>query len=371
MTIRSILYIGVISVLFGCNTAPEAYVLEGEITGEIENGTQVILQTTDSLAKNLVAVDTTELVDGLFKFSGTVDEPKLHYLTFDGLQGAAPIVVENGDINFKAQKDSLAFSTIKGTPQNDMFMDYLTESRRMAAISKSFGEDYRTAQRNRDTAAIESLRAEYFELQEKAKNVDIDFMKENPDALISVLILERAVKTKGLPAKELKAIYDAMTSEIKQSNAGKRVGDQIDKLVATAIGSKAPVFSGPTPDGNELALTDVKGKVILIDFWAAWCKPCRSENPNIVSVFNDYKDKGFNVVGVSLDKKAEDWKKAISDDGLAWDHVSHLQYFQDPIAIKYQVNSIPAAFLLDENGVIIAKNLRGSALREKVSQLLD
>jgi len=113
------------------------------------------------------------------------------------------------------------------------------------------------------------------------------------------------------------------------------------------------------------------GKVTLVDFWAAWCKPCRLENPNVVAVYKKYHDKGLNIVGVSLDKSADDWKKAIQDDGLTWNHVSHIKYFQDPIARLYNVDAIPAAFLLDENGVIIAKNLRGTELEAKVAELLN
>lgn len=139
----------------------------------------------------------------------------------------------------------------------------------------------------------------------------------------------------------------------------------------TAIGEKAPEFSGPNPNGETIALKDVLGKVTLVDFWAAWCKPCRAENPNIVAVYEKYHDKGFNVLGVSLDRTEAAWKKAIEDDGLEWHHISNLAYFEDAIAKMYNVNAIPAAFLLDENGVIIAKNLRGPALEEKVSEVLD
>lgn len=339
--------------------------------GDLADGTQVLLQKPDSLNRSLIAIDTTLITNGLFEFAGTADEAVVHYLSFDGLRGNAPIVIENGNISFSAQKDSLGFSKVKGTPQNDIFMSYLEETRKMSAISKSFNDEFRMAQQQQDTAAIESLRAEYLDLQERAKSTDVDFIKANPEGLISVLILERAVTTKGLPTEELKTLYDGLSKEMQASTPGKRVGESIEKLLKTAIGSPAPKFSGPTPDGKTLALSDVKGKVVLVDFWAGWCKPCRLENPNIVSVYQDYKDKGFNVLGVSLDRKDADWKNAIETDGLDWSHISNLQYFQDPIAQLYQVNAIPAAFLLDENGTIIAKNLRGAALREKVAELLD
>ena len=164
---------------------------------------------------------------------------------------------------------------------------------------------------------------------------------------------------------------------MKKTTAAIKVLDQLNQLKEreaktknTAIGAKAPDFSAPGPDGEQIALNDVLGKVTLVDFWAAWCKPCRAENPNVVAAYKKYHDKGLNILGVSLDRKADAWKKAIADDGLEWNHVSHVQYF-GPIAKLYNVDAIPAAFLLDENGIIIAKNLRGKALHDKISELLD
>ena len=139
----------------------------------------------------------------------------------------------------------------------------------------------------------------------------------------------------------------------------------------TKIGAVAPDFSGPTPEGKQLALNEIKGKITLIDFWAGWCKPCRMENPNIVSVYDKYKDKGLEIIGVSLDRDRNQWLQAIEDDGLEWNQVSNVQYFQGPIAQLYNIQAIPAAFLLDENGVIIAKDLRGPALEAMVAQLLN
>lgn len=345
--------------------------IEGELRGEVENGTKIFLKTTDSLRQRLIEVDTTTVENGTFTFTGTADSPKLYYMFIDGDRGSAPVVLENGTIRFKAHKDSLGFSSIKGTPQNDFFMEYLEETRKFVSMSRSMNDDLRIANAQRDTVAIASLRDEYLELQEKAKTYELDFMKGHPDALISALILDKVMAGKTIPTEEVESIFQSFTPNIKSSSIGKKIQIQLEKAKATAIGTLAPEFSGPTPEGSQLALNEVKGKVTLIDFWAAWCKPCRMENPNIVSVYKKYKDKGLNVVGVSLDRKKEDWLKAIENDGLEWNHISHLQYFQDPIAQLYSVNAIPAAFLLDENGVIVAKNLRGVDLEQKVAELLN
>ena len=138
------------------------------------------------------------------------------------------------------------------------------------------------------------------------------------------------------------------------------------------VGGVAPTFSAPSPDGKVVSLQDAMGKYTIIDFWASWCRPCRAENPNLVRVYNKYHDKGLNIISVSLDKAGQKdrWIKAIADDKMDWHHVSNLKFWQEPIAKMYGVRSIPATFLLDENGKIIDKKLRGTALENKIASLL-
>jgi peroxiredoxin len=137
-------------------------------------------------------------------------------------------------------------------------------------------------------------------------------------------------------------------------------------------GKKYIDFELPTPEGETLKLSDIVGEnILLLDFWASWCGPCRRENPNVVATYKEFHDKGFDVLGVSLDKDKTNWLKAIDDDNLVWHHVSDLKYWNSAAAKLYGVNSIPHTILLDKNGVIIAKNLRGDALKEKLIELLD
>jgi len=146
---------------------------------------------------------------------------------------------------------------------------------------------------------------------------------------------------------------------------------QLDDMRALSIGQVAPEISLPNPNGELIKLSDLKGKYVLIDFWAAWCRPCREENPNVVRLYNQYKEKGFEVFGVSLDRTKEAWVKAIADDNLTWTHVSDLKYFNSEAAATYQINAIPATYLLDPEGKIIGKDLRGASLENKLKEIFE
>ncbi len=374
---KIVLSLGIIMVILACGQNSGGYAINGEIGGEIENGTKVFLRKVGE--NNMpVDVDTTTLENGKFLFTGkAVKSPEMRYIFIDKIPGYAAIILENGDIEIKAEKDSLGMAKLKGALQNDKFASYLEKSQEINLRGISIQEDLQQATLTQNEAVVTSLTDEMKELQEEYKNLDLDFIKKNPDALISVLLIDRALVSRSLTAEEVQALYDGLSPEIKESTAAAHLVEQINAATTreaseknTSIGSKAPNFSAPTPTGEQLALKDVIGKVTLVDFWAAWCKPCRAENPNVVNAYKKYHDKGFNIIGVSLDRNADDWKKAIADDGLIWNQVSHVAYFDDPIARIYGVEAIPAAFLLDENGIIIAKNLRGSQLEEKVAELL-
>jgi peroxiredoxin len=375
---NSLLLLAVLIITLSCSQNPKGYTINGELRGEFEEGTQVFLKKTGDNGQP-IELDTTLLVNGTFQFKGTSNAPDLHYIFVEQLPGYTAIVVENGTINFSAQKDSLGFANVDGTIQNEIFFDYLEQSRELSQQARSIQEDMQNASTVAGgEATIAALNDEMQELQEEYKTYELDFIKNNPNALISALLLDRVISLNTVEIDEVQALFDGLSQEIKETTPGKKVIELLAKKKIseeasknTAVGAKAPDFSGPNPDGEIIALSDVMGKVTLIDFWAAWCKPCRAENPNIVSVYEKYHDKGLNVIGVSLDRTADAWKKAIVDDGLDWNHISNIAYFNDEIAKMYSVNAIPAAFLLDKNGVIVAKNLRGPELEAKVSELLD
>ncbi|MCX2719671.1 TlpA disulfide reductase family protein [Lentiprolixibacter aurantiacus] len=356
-------------VIMSCSQKQEGFEIQGTLNGELESGVQAFLRKRSEEGR-FFTLDTTIVVDGKYSFSGQQVDPEIYYIFFDVTRGNIPVIIENGTIEVTAQKDSLQYFKLKGTLQNELFQDFLDGSRTMSYRARAMNADMRKASADMDTVQMNSLRQEYTELQEEAKNFELNYIKENPNAYISALIVEKVQQQKLLPEGEIKNLFETLTPEVQNSNIGKRIKERIEKSENVTIGSRAPNFSAPTPAGEELALNDVLGKVTIVDFWAAWCRPCRAENPNVVRIYNKYKDQGLSILGVSLDRKAEDWKQAIADDGLEWNHVSNVEYF-DEIAELYNVDAIPATFILDETGTIVAKNLRGPALEEKIVELLQ
>ncbi|MCK5440815.1 MAG: AhpC/TSA family protein [Maribacter sp.] len=364
-------------ILISCNSNPESYTLTGTLTGKIADGTNVFLRKNSENGRT-IDVDTAKVETGKFVFIGNSNALEIHYVFVDKLNGYTAVVIENGEIEMSAQKDSLGFAKIEGTEQNEFLDDYREKSQAAQERASNIQNDMQNAGASRDTVLVNALREEYDDLLEEYQDFEKDYIKTHSNALISAILIDRALVTKTSSIEEVQELYNGLSSEIKETRAGEKImkaleaqKEREEKAKNTEVGAKAPNFSGPSPSGDTVALNDVLGKATLIDFWAAWCRPCRAENPNIVNVYEKYHDKGLNIIGVSLDKTADAWKKAIADDDLTWHHISNIAYFNDAIAKLYNVNAIPAAFLLDENGVIVAKNLRGPALEAKVAELLN
>jgi len=336
----------------------------------VNDSTKVYLS---KLGKNNqpVPIDTVEVMNGQFTLDLEKGEPQqLNMFTIDGVSSNIFFVNEDEPIEATLYKDSLRSSKITGGQHNKLLMTYMDSLKASANAMNKIGQDMRKAMMDQDRETYMSLREEQKALQDK----DVDFRKNlaesNPNSIVAALALSDLMSSKKLPNNEIKLIYDNFSDEVKDHTLGKLLAQNIAKMSKTDIGAKVEMFEAPTPEGDVLSLKDAMGKLTLIDFWASWCKPCRIENPNVVSVYNDYKDKGFSIISVSLDKKKSSWEKAIEDDNMDWYHISNLKYWNEPIAKEWGVRSIPATFLIDEDGVIVAKNLRGNALRQKVDEIL-
>ncbi|MEH6537340.1 MAG: redoxin domain-containing protein [Psychroserpens sp.] len=357
----------------------DTYLITGEAPG-VYNGIRAYLQTTDERGRK-VNKDTAIVVNERFTFEGKVDTPKLWFLSINSVKGNLPLIVENKAIALEIDQADIAKSKIKGTKANDELVAYNTELQihgsKISELSTKIGATEDKDEKSKLAYEATELRRESITLPEK-------FIKEHKNSLYSLVIIDNMLNKKDANINNISSLYDSLDASMKSTQFATKVKIKLEgikkskeRLSTTEIGKPAPDFTAPTADGKQLALKDAMGKVTIIDFWASWCAPCRRENPNVVKVYEKYHDKGLEIIGVSLDGTSRQtdpkaaWLKAIEQDQLTWKHVSSLKYFNDPIAQAYNIRSIPATFILDEKGIIIAKNLRGADLEAKIAELLN
>ncbi|MEY8849270.1 redoxin domain-containing protein [Psychroserpens sp. XS_ASV72] len=376
-------------LLTSCNTdkktevKQDGYRIEGSAPG-VYNGIRVYLETRANRGRT-VALDTAIVMNESFVFEGKVESPIMVYLNVNSVRGSKPLILENKSMTAVIDKDQITNSTIEGTEANTAFKSYTEKIDELSRERLKLNGQLRASQNNSDDDPKPTeAQSEMDKINKAFEDLPFEYIEKNKDNVFSVILLQNLIEGKSPNISRIESAFNSLNEDLKNSAAAsifktklqvKKV--EIEALNATQIGKVAPNFSAPTPEGKTLSLNEVKGKLTLIDFWASWCKPCRRENPNVVKVYNKYHDKGLEIISVSLDgtrtqrEPKQAWIKAIEDDKLTWSHVSNLNYFDDPVAKMYNITSIPATFLLDENGTIVAKNLRGDALEQKVAEYLN
>lgn len=360
----------------------DGYYISGTAPG-VYNGIRAYLETEDDRGRK-VAMDTAIIMNEKFVFEGKVDFPKMISLKVNSAKGVTPLILENGELQISVDKDNMANSKVEGTEANDALNAFNETFKDLSTKRIEISKELRVAQQDENSPNLERLKTELREVSQRMETLPYDFISKHQDNPFALLQLQNLAKSNGADFNKIESAFNSLSETQQNSMIGSLLKTQIQMkkaelaaLNATQIGNVAPSFSGPTPDGKQLALDDVKGKLTLIDFWASWCKPCRMENPNVVKVYQKYHSKGLEIISVSLDgsRNQKDpkaaWIKAIEEDNLTWNHISNLNYFNDPVAKSYNIRSIPATFLLDEDGRIIAKNLRGNALEEAVAKYLN
>ncbi|MFK5981637.1 MAG: TlpA disulfide reductase family protein [Flavobacteriaceae bacterium] len=369
---KHLLFLFISLTIISCNnTDNSTYKISGNVIG-FEEGTNIFVFKIDDKNQS-IAIDTLVVKDN--KISGVYsksDVLTINYLQIENTRGNILYFPENTDLEVLIDKNDLASSYITGSKQNDSYKEHKERMNGFNNQRVEKTEKFKQARRNQDVKLASQIQEEIKDIALYENAYKTQFVKENPNSLFSVLLLSEMVNRKDIPAMDAAIIANKFSPKISSTQSGKSLITLIASLKKADVGGLAPNFSAATPQGEKLALNDVLGKYTIIDFWASWCKPCRRENPNVVRVYNEYHDKGLNIISVSLDKagQKERWIKAIEDDKMNWHHVSNLQGWNEPIAKMYSVRSIPATFLLDEKGNIIAKNLRGNALDAKIASLL-
>ncbi|MFB0498541.1 peroxiredoxin [Mucilaginibacter sp. OAE612] len=318
-------------------------------------------------------VDSAVLNGGTFKFTGktSTTTPVSGYILFNpkgtGLHSSEDyrsIYLEPGTINVSAT-DKIADAKIEGTKTNN-------DNDKYNLAEKPINDAYEALSAKRKTATPEQmaeLNAEEKKIDDQDAQVNKKFIQENPDSYVSLNALESYAYSADYV--DIAPLFNSFSPAIKATEAGKKFAERLPKLKAVALGATAPEFAEADTAGKMVSLSSFRGKYVLIDFWASWCGPCRRENPNVVKAYNAYKGKNFTILGVSLDRpNAKDkWLAAIHKDGLTWNHVSDLKFWDSKAADLYAVRGIPQNFLLDPNGKIIGKNLRGEDLQNKLAEI--
>jgi peroxiredoxin len=349
-------------VLCSFSKAQKPFTINGVIKG-LPDETEITLHF-DNPRNEAIAKASSK--NGKFELKGTINEPSLHVLTYSNSKQNLGIFLEPAVITITAQKDSLNFGKVQGSPIHIEFVKFRSEFDPYFSRLDQLG---RLMSNPSFAAKQDSVYRHVTEVVNEL-NIKADaYVKNNQESAVTPLLLYILYSFFQQP-DPLFSRFDQLGATAKDSYYGRMVGNMVKELRIGEVGTEAIDFTQTDVNGNKISLSSFKGKYVLVDFWASWCGPCRVENPNLVAAYNKYKNKNFIVFGVSLDQDKERWLQAISKDGLTWSHVSDLKGWSNEVARLYRISAIPRNFLVDPTGKIIAKDLRGEELNTKLAELI-
>lgn len=372
MKLKHLLFFCIAAILtialpWGCqsNESQEGQTI---LKGQVEDYPDGVMTLYRVIEEDSSRIDTFNIVKGKFEYKFSDSEPRLANLVFPDGTSSVQFFTEPGTILMKGNKENISQLEISGTLTNELQEEVKLINQGLESEFRTLYERSGEAQRTADLKALDSIEPLMKDFQVRAAKANLDFAIRHPNSLLSAYLGLTVAMT---PDIDLKPLYSALSDEIKASFFGERIKSLVESATKTAIGSPAPDFEGMSPDGKIIKLSSLKGKHILVDFWASWCMPCRQENPAVVQVYQTYKSKGFDILGVSLDQEKDKWMEAIDQDKLTWPHVSDLMGWKSKIVSMYGVQGIPQNFLLDKDGTILAKSLRGQELEAKLKEILN